>query len=193
MYQQLPENKMAAEITISRHLYIMWFVCKWLAAGLWFSPDTPFPSTNKTDHLTEILLKVGLNTITLTLKHNATFNYIIGYSYIMVVSFIGRGNRVHWKKSPATNRIKKLNEIKLIMGVNQTHSFSSDRHWFHIGRCWNYFTVKPVFRPKVTFGAKKKCFLKDLLKEVQFTWNFLLQDKEKVTYKYRWSHGQFWL
>ena len=26
MYQQLPENKMAAEITISRHLY-MWWPC----------------------------------------------------------------------------------------------------------------------------------------------------------------------
>jgi len=36
-------------------------------AGLWFSPGTPVSSTNKTDHhdITEILLKVELNTITL--------------------------------------------------------------------------------------------------------------------------------
>jgi hypothetical protein len=39
-------------------------VCRWLAAGLWFSPGTPVSTTNKTDHyITEILLKVALNTI----------------------------------------------------------------------------------------------------------------------------------
>jgi hypothetical protein len=42
-------------------------VCQWLVAGLWFSPGTPVSSTNKTDHhnITEILLKVALNTINL--------------------------------------------------------------------------------------------------------------------------------
>ena len=40
-------------------------VCQWLAAGRWFSPGHPVSSTNKTDrhHITEILLKVALNTI----------------------------------------------------------------------------------------------------------------------------------
>jgi hypothetical protein len=42
-----------------------------LAAGRWFSMGTLFSSTNKTDSLdiTEILLKVVLNTITITHKH----------------------------------------------------------------------------------------------------------------------------
>ena len=37
-------------------------------AGQWFSPGTPVSSTNKTDHhnITEILLKVALNTISQT-------------------------------------------------------------------------------------------------------------------------------
>ena len=37
-------------------------------AGLWFSPGTPVSSTNKADHddIAEILLKVALNTITIT-------------------------------------------------------------------------------------------------------------------------------
>jgi hypothetical protein len=37
----------------------------------WFSPGTPISSTYKTDHhnIAEILLKVALNTITLTHKH----------------------------------------------------------------------------------------------------------------------------
>ena len=40
-------------------------VCQLLATGRWFSPVTPVSSTNKTDRhdLTEILLKVALNTI----------------------------------------------------------------------------------------------------------------------------------
>ena len=44
-------------------------VCQWLATGWWFSPGTPVSFTIKTDHhfITEILLKVVLNTITLTL------------------------------------------------------------------------------------------------------------------------------
>ena len=42
-------------------------VCQWLVPCRWFSPGTPVSSTNKTDHydITEILLKVELNYITL--------------------------------------------------------------------------------------------------------------------------------
>jgi hypothetical protein len=42
-------------------------VCQWLATGRWLSPGTPVSSSNKTDrhYITEILLKVTLNTITL--------------------------------------------------------------------------------------------------------------------------------
>jgi hypothetical protein len=40
-------------------------VCRWLAAGRWFSPGTLVSSTKKTDrhNIAEILLKVALNTI----------------------------------------------------------------------------------------------------------------------------------
>ena len=43
-------------------------VYQWLAVGWWFSPGTQVLSTNKTDHhdVTQILLKVVLNTINLT-------------------------------------------------------------------------------------------------------------------------------
>jgi len=46
-------------------------VWQWLTAGRWFSPGTPGSSINKTDRhdITEILLKVSLNTITLTGNH----------------------------------------------------------------------------------------------------------------------------
>ena len=46
-------------------------VRQWLVTGQWFSPFDPVSSTNKTDRhdVTEILLKVALNTINLNLKH----------------------------------------------------------------------------------------------------------------------------
>ena len=42
-------------------------VCQWLVAGQWFSLGSPVSSTTKTDghDITEILLKVALNTLTL--------------------------------------------------------------------------------------------------------------------------------
>jgi len=44
-------------------------VCQWLATSRWFSPGPPVSSTNKTDRhdITEILLKVALNTIKQTI------------------------------------------------------------------------------------------------------------------------------
>ena len=44
-------------------------VCHWLATGRWFSPGPPVSPTNKTNRhdVTEILLKVALNSIILTL------------------------------------------------------------------------------------------------------------------------------
>ena len=46
-------------------------VCQWLVTGRWFSLGASDSSTNKTDRydITEILLKMALNTITLTLTN----------------------------------------------------------------------------------------------------------------------------
>ena len=54
-------------------------VCMWLATGQWFSPGTPVFSTNKTDShdITEILLKVALNTINQTNLENWIFERIL--------------------------------------------------------------------------------------------------------------------
>ena len=47
-------------------------VCQWLATVCCFFPYTPVSSTNKTDchDITEILLKVALNTITISLTYD---------------------------------------------------------------------------------------------------------------------------
>jgi hypothetical protein len=46
-------------------------VCQWLTTGRWFSPGTTVSPSNKTYRydITELLLKVALNTITITLIH----------------------------------------------------------------------------------------------------------------------------
>jgi negative regulator of genetic competence, sporulation and motility len=52
-------------------------------AGQWFSPGTPFSSNNKTDHhdITEILLKVALNTI-IQIKPTCGFYSMYKYLYL---------------------------------------------------------------------------------------------------------------
>jgi hypothetical protein len=61
-------------IVVSSHptQAIQHYVTKWLATSRWFSPGTPVSSLNKTDchDITEILLKVTLNMITLTLTQS---------------------------------------------------------------------------------------------------------------------------
>ena len=51
-------------------------VCQWLATGQWFSPGNPVSYTNKTDRheIIEILMKVALNTITITPVHCHQFS-----------------------------------------------------------------------------------------------------------------------
>jgi hypothetical protein len=53
-------------------------VCQWHAAGRWFSPDTPFSSTNKIDthDRNEILLTVALNTIALVIALTITIIFL---------------------------------------------------------------------------------------------------------------------
>jgi len=61
-------------------------VCQWLATGWWFSPVS---STNKTDRhdITEILLKVVLNTIKQTNKQTV---FITGYIYQTIIANYGK-------------------------------------------------------------------------------------------------------
>ena len=67
--QSVPSTtKVASSWRGALHTILCDEVCQWLATGRWFSPGTPFYSTNKTDrnNITAILLKVALNTTTQT-------------------------------------------------------------------------------------------------------------------------------
>jgi hypothetical protein len=54
-------------------------VWQWLVAGRWFSSGAPVSSFNKTDHhdITEILLKVVLNTITIKIRSRPQWPLLI--------------------------------------------------------------------------------------------------------------------
>ena len=61
-------------------------VCQWLATGRWFSPGPPMPPTNKTERhdITEIVLKVAINTI----KQTNTCSIRFAMHVYMVVKFL---------------------------------------------------------------------------------------------------------
>jgi hypothetical protein len=65
--------------------------CQWLATGRWFSLGSLVSSINKTDRhdITEILLKVALNTIKQTNKHNIKhlFSYLRFHSLLHVYPY----------------------------------------------------------------------------------------------------------
>jgi hypothetical protein len=71
-------------------------VCPWLSGGRWFSLGTLVSSTNKIDHhdITEMLLKVALNTITTSIwviKHsqrNVKLNVHSVNSILLVVLYM---------------------------------------------------------------------------------------------------------
>ena len=60
-------NPVQGEVYSIQHYLIK---LQWLVTGRWFSPGTPFSSSDKTDchDIIELLLKRALNTITLTLN-----------------------------------------------------------------------------------------------------------------------------
>jgi hypothetical protein len=65
-------------------------VCQWLAAGWWFSLGTLVSSTNKADlhDITEILLKVALNTIrTKTNQKLSSQNAVFNVNYVRLDVF----------------------------------------------------------------------------------------------------------
>ena len=65
-------------------------VCQWFATGRWFSPGPLFSSTNKIDRhdITEILLKVALNTIKQTNKQSTFDNSFLSPPYVRIALWL---------------------------------------------------------------------------------------------------------
>ena len=96
-------------------------VCQWLVAGRWFSLDTLVSSTNKTDcyNITEILLKVALNTI--SHHHLFTLNGKIFFFTVFLCLLNALVHRTHPLTSP-TNLGEILVPIYRTQGDSVKHS-----------------------------------------------------------------------
>jgi hypothetical protein len=96
-------------------------VCQWLVAGRWFSLDTLVSSTNKTDcyNITEILLKVALNTI--SHHHLFTLNGKNFFFTVFLCLLNALVHRTHPLTSP-TNLGKILVPIYRTQGDSVKHS-----------------------------------------------------------------------
>ena len=72
-------NPIHSEVYSIQHYVIK--VCQWLTTGRWFSPGTLISSTNKTERndITEILLKVALNTINQIILETVSVNFMVFY------------------------------------------------------------------------------------------------------------------
>jgi hypothetical protein len=68
-------KQLISAIDLSTYIVSYSVTIQGLVAGQWFSSGAPVSSTNKTDchDITEILLKVALNTITLTPNNKCTW------------------------------------------------------------------------------------------------------------------------
>jgi len=90
-------------------------VCQWLAAGRWFSPGTPVCSTNKSNRhdIAEIMLKVALNTITLT--HVRWKNMNLFSTNTSPVRFCLDGQSVCWFKSFTKDKERHMIKKRLAL------------------------------------------------------------------------------
>ena len=94
-------------------------VCQWLATGQWFSLGTSVSSTNKTDsqNITEILLKVALNTITIMASKNISTYRKIDHNCI---ANLNETRRYKWR-SNQRNCKKYIIQIYLLFTNSTRH------------------------------------------------------------------------
>ena len=108
-------------VRIPLHTTLCYKVSQWLAAGRWLSPGTLVSSTNKTDRhdITEILLKVALNTITLTPNPIKVTNLLNKLFNFLQISFYTCP--VQWGFSFFISLEKKLKIYKPVQQIYFTH------------------------------------------------------------------------
>jgi hypothetical protein len=80
-------------------------VYQWLVTGRWFSQGPPVSSANKTDYhdITEILLKMTLNTTKQTKQTNIYHNSANILTLIYSPSWLSRGGSLHPNPPPPTS------------------------------------------------------------------------------------------
>jgi hypothetical protein len=108
------------EVYSIQHYFVIKFVSEICDR---FSPGTcsTVSSTNKTDHhdITEILLKMALNTITLTLTH---INIYIYFYIVIIIIWNRRGHECSliWKLSANFTLIQCIKIVSIFLGLDMS-------------------------------------------------------------------------
>ena len=85
-------------------------VCQWLTASRWLSSGTPVSSTNKSDRydIAEILLKVALNTTTITLVSSLRLVILMAlYIYNLFLQKLF----INWKMNYVLEQFNDVHEV----------------------------------------------------------------------------------
>ena len=118
-------------------------VCQWLVTGRWFSPGPPVSSTNKTDRheITEILLKMALNTINQTNKQSNQdrwYHRTVRYRWQVFLpnKFGSHGNscniaEIDDKYPSPEPRNKHLLKSSARVNQQRNKEWTIQRHWQH--------------------------------------------------------------
>ena len=138
-------------------------VCQLLAVARWLFSGTPVSSTNKTDHhdITEILLKVTLNFITLTLhiyllnteiliwKRNRYFSQ---WNYI----YFTQWNYVYFTTYYHSTSVVTIENI--IERLAKKHKFLYDTSYLHKQKC-NIYVINSIATYSCILNIKYKSIL----------------------------------
>ena len=126
-------------------------VCQWLATGQWFSLGTPVSSINKTDRhdVTEILLKVALNTKTLTLNKANCIFFI--YSFNSIAYLFPHFRQLDARKIGLQGFLLILKHFKVLGGLPSSQASQQ----FSCSQVFIYLTIYNLCvlsRPKIFTG-----------------------------------------
>jgi hypothetical protein len=164
----------SGKVYLIQHYVIQ--VCQWLVTGQWFSLDTPISSTNKTDRpdIIEILLKVALNTITLTPYH---CNSLIGIYLKELLPIFNLENFTQKVYTIYASYHFKWNLLKLcILAYYHTrdwHTVSADKRVAVGGRglCKRGITVQCIITLHVSLLTSEFMCINGIL-HIDFHWVF---------------------
>ena len=120
-------------------------ICQWFAAGLWFSLGTPVSFTNKTDRhdITEILLKVVLNTISIIINHQVPFWRI---TIIDKISYLFNIAKIVFLKKWKYWDVVRL-QMFIVNNFLRHLFFYLSRFWctiIHVLLCWRNHTLDQI-------------------------------------------------